>query len=661
MSIVRIVLLVVVLAAGAAAAVLWLAPGSSHSADGERIAVKQPEEVDAPEWLAGRRERQLATTNQLEVYHDFRFTDRVEESGIHFSHKIVDDAGKRWKMVHYDHGNGLAVADVDGDGYLDIYFTNQVGPNALYRNLGDGTFEDITHEAGVGLRDAISVAPSFADADNDGDPDLYVTTVRFGNHLFKNDGSGHFIDVSRASGLDYNGHSSGAVFFDYDRDGLLDLFLTNVGTYTTDRLAPIEGLTRFDDLDGSYEYYVGFEQDAFAGHLHEERTEPSRLYRNLGDNRFEDVSQETGLLDGSWSGDAVVIDANEDGWPDLYVLSMQGNDVFYENVEGRRFENRTAEYFPQTPYGAMGVTSLDFDNNGLMDLFVTDMHSDMWETDQFFDETRERDRPDTANVPTPEFLGTADGTNIFGNALFRNEGDGRFTEVAEEMGVETYWPWGVSSADLNADGYEDLFVTSSMNFPYRYMPNLLLLNNRGRGFLNSEFILGVEPRREGRTAKVWYEADCSVDADPICDSYDEDAQIDVWGSVGSRSSVVFDLENDGDLDIVTNDFNSEPMVLVSNLAEQKEDFSYLKVKLVGTESNRDGLGAIVRLRSDSLPVTKVMDGKSGYLSQSVQPLYFGLAGGVDAGATLEVIWPSGTRQIVDVPDGAGRLIELVEP
>ena len=147
--------------------------------------------------------------------------------------------------------------------------------------------------AGVAVPGKISVSASFADIDNDGDADLYVTTVRGGNMLFENDGHGRFRDISAASGLDYVGHSSGAVFFDYDRDGRLDLFLVNVGRYTTNTIAG----------DGAYKYYVGFE-DAFSGHLKPERAERSILYRNEGGNRFVDVSQRTGLMDTSWSGDA---------------------------------------------------------------------------------------------------------------------------------------------------------------------------------------------------------------------------------------------------------------------------------------------------------------------------------------------------------------------
>ena len=157
------------------------------------------------------------------------------------------------KPVHYDHGNGIAVADVDGDGLYDIYFVNQVGGNELWKNLGDGKFKNITKEAGVGLPDRISVTASFADIDNDGDQDLFVTSVRGGNVLFKNDGHGHFTDITKEAGVGLAAHSSGAVFFDYDNDGLVDLLLCNVGKYTSDERWP----------DGSY---VGL-QNAFFGHL----------------------------------------------------------------------------------------------------------------------------------------------------------------------------------------------------------------------------------------------------------------------------------------------------------------------------------------------------------------------------------------------------------
>src|SRR4029077_3981220 len=200
---------------------------------GEAVVDVPPVDVGA-DTLEARAAAERASLPRFKVDHDFRFTDRLPESGITFMNQVVEDAGKNYKAAHYDHGNGIAVADVDGDGLPDIYFVSQLGGNQLWKNLGNGRFRNITAEAGVAVPGKISVSATFADIDNDGDQDLYVTTVRGGNVLFENDGKGHFKDITTSSGLGYVGHSSSAVFFDYNRDGRLDLFLVNVGRYTTD-------------------------------------------------------------------------------------------------------------------------------------------------------------------------------------------------------------------------------------------------------------------------------------------------------------------------------------------------------------------------------------------------------------------------------------------
>jgi hypothetical protein len=198
-----------------------------------------------------------------------------------------------------------------------------------------------------------------------------------------------------------------------------------------------------------------------------------------------------------------------------------------------------------------------------------------------------------------------------------------------------------------------------MNYPYRYRSNILLLNNRGEQFLNSEFILGVEPRKDSLYAQPWFTIDCSGAEKGHKECKGQEGEVVFWSALGSRSSVIFDLDNDGDLDIVTNEFNNFPMVLVSNLSEQKTNLKYLKIKLTGTTSNRNGLGAQVKLTADGKSITKVMDGKSGYLSQSVYPLYFGLA---DAKTIekVEIFWPSGHVQILEGPFELNSMIEIVE-
>ena len=613
----------------------------------------EPEEAINPPWLAARREAQLKTVDKFKVVHDFSFTDGIEESGILFRNKIVDDVGKNYIPVHYDHGNGLAIADVDGDGNLDLYFVTQAGSNGLWRNLGNGRFEDITEQAGVAVENKIGVTASFADIDNDGDPDLYTTTVRGGNMLFENLGGGQFKDISQASGLNHNGHSSAAVFFDYNRDGLLDVYLTNVGKYTSDKVLTVTMEQARGEKEAEYKFFSGF-ADAFSGHLPEKkRSERSILFKNLGNNRFEDISKKVKLQDESWTGDASPVDFNQDGWIDLYVLNMQGDDQYYVNVKGEYFEKKSREVFPLTPWGAMGVNTFDFENDGDMDLFITDMHSDMSEQ---VGPARESYK---SRQQWPESMLLTQGKSIWGNAFYRNNGKGNFEEVSDQIGAENYWPWGISVGDLNADGFDDVFIASSMNFPFRYAVNSLLLNNQGSEFLSSEFILGVEPRPDGRFAEPWFELDCDGEDKDHALAKGRSGRAVIWSALGTRSSVMFDLDNDGDLDIVTNEFNSRPMVLISNLSEKHDKLNYLKVKLVGEKSNRDGLGAVVRVRTGSHTYMKVHDGQSGYLSQSLYPLYFGLneVTNVDE---IKVTWPSGNKQTVLGPIDVNRTIEVKE-
>ncbi len=599
---------------------------------------------DALGILKARKEAQLKTAGQFKVFHQFQFSDKLAESGITFENHIVDDAGKNYQKAHYDHGNGIAVADVDGDGLYDIYFLSQTGGNELWKNLGNGRFKNITEEAGVGVPGRISVSASFADIDNDGDPDLFVTTVRGGNLLFENDGHGHFHDITAQAGVAGSGmHSSGAVFFDYNRDGLLDLLVCNVGKYTGDQ-------------KGAQGQYLAL-PDAFSGHMFPERFEFPVLYKNLGHNRFQDVTSESGLKAVGWAGDATFTDLNGSGWPQVYVLNMMGANHFFENHEGK-FTEATKQYFPRTPWGAMGVKFFDYDNDGRLDLYVTDMHSDMWT-----EVGPEHEKEKAKNPPAADFLMGPQSSFVFGNALYHNLGENKFQEVSDRMGVENYWPWGPSVGDLNADGWDDIFIASSMNFPFRYGINSVLLNNRGEKFLDSEFLVGVEPRKGGATHKPWFDLDCShlpADAERYLKEpcQGQSGTITVMSSLGTRSAVIFDLDNDGDMDIVTNEFNAAPQLLLSNLAEQHA-IHWLKIKLVGTTSNRDGLGATVRVTAGGRTFMKFNDGKSGYLSQSSLPLYFGL-GDATKVERVEVDWPSGNKQIERQGLSANKMLVVTE-
>ncbi|HET7220100.1 MAG TPA: CRTAC1 family protein [Vicinamibacterales bacterium] len=624
-------------AAGATLIAARTAPAPPQQREAIRVV---PDGLQDTAWLQKLGEDQTKAASGLAAFHDFQFTDRLAESGITFRHRVVDDAGKAYKAAHYDHGNGIAVADVDGDGLLDIYFVNQVGGNQLWKNAGGGKFQDITAAAGVAVAGKVGVTASFADIDNDGDADLYATTVRGGNVLFENDGTGRFKDITAAAGLSYTGHSSGVVFFDYNRDGRLDLFLVNVGRYTTDTIA-----------GAGYQYYVAFE-DAFSGHLKPERAEPSILYRNEGGNRFADVSKQAGLVDLSWSGDASALDANDDGWPDLYIVNMQGDDQYYENVKGTRFVRKSRELFPRTSWGAMGIKVFDFNNDGRQDIFITDMHSDMSDMTG-----PERDHV-KSDMKWPESFRGTGKTSIWGNSFFVKEGANKYREASDAVGVESYCPWGPSVGDLNADGFDDAFIAAGMNYPERYMVNSVKLNDRGQRFVDAEFVVGVEPR-SGGVVTPWFLLDASGRDKDHRDAAGATGRLGIWGARGTRSSVIFDVDGDGDLDIVTNEFGTSPMVLTSNLSD-KTRLRYLAVRLAGTASNRSGLGAIVKVTAGKSTYTKVMDGNSGYLSHSVYPLYFGL-GAAASVESIEVTWPSGKKQTVAQPIKINSTIDVREP
>ena len=611
-------------------------------------------EIDYPspdpgiEALKARAAAQQWTRDDLQVPNDFTFSDRREESGITFHHHLPPEGKKHWMPVHYDHGSCVIAGDVDGDGLADLYFVTLVGENGLWRNRGDGTFEDVTAKAGVAVGDRVSMAASFADVDNDGDEDLFVTTIRLGDILFLNDGHGKFTDATAAAGVGHQGHSSTGTFFDYDRDGKLDMLLTNVGRFTT-------GERR---ADGSFPG-VG---DAFQGHLQPDRYEAHVLFHNEGGARFTDASKATGFDDASWAGDSSPVDLDGDLYPEVYLTNMQGDDRYWENQGGTKWVERSAERFPKTPWGTMGIKFFDFDNDGDMDLLLTDMHSDMSQEVGPADEQKKSEM-----LWSDEQL-QGGANNIFGNAFYENLGDGEFEEASDAMGLENYWPWGVSVADLNADGFEDVFITASMSYPFRYGIDSLLLNNRAKKFVDAEFLLGVEPRK-GDLHIPWFEIDCdSVNEDgsprrgadhdnPLCEH--RSGHHTVYGTRGTRGSVIFDLDGDGDLDIVTNEFNSRPRILISDLA-QKHPIHWLKVHLTGTRSNRDGLGAKVEVKVGDTVYTQVHDGKSGYMAQSALPLYFGLGEATKADR-VTVTWPSGEVQTLSEGLAANQQLEITEP
>ncbi|HVH67475.1 MAG TPA: CRTAC1 family protein [Gemmatimonadales bacterium] len=570
------------------------------------------------------------------------FQERAQEAGIAFRmHDLPKEQGEQFHINLYDHGSGLAVGDYDNDGREDIYFLNQLGGNALYRNMGDGSFVDVTEKAGVALRGRVSVAATFVDYDNDGWEDLYVTTTRGGNVLFHNRGDGTFEEVTAAAGLRYVGHSQAAVFFDYDNDGYLDLFLTNTGRWTTDT---------FDSATGAF---VG---KADLGTTMTTPKEFNRLYHNNGNGTFTDVTDRAGLRGRGWAGDAAVFDYDEDGFLDLFVPSMFGRGQLYHNSGHGTFTDVTAQTLGRTPYGAIGCKVFDYDGDGRLDLLVVDMHSDMWmglDAQHGSLELASRTQHQrflsplgpTVDETAPGFtttvralfakLGEDYNTLLFGNALYHNLGQGRFTETAVPAGLETLWPWGVATGDFDNDGNEDVFITSGMGYPFYYWPNQLMMNNGDGTFRDQAAALGIEP--------------------PLGGSYLEEKVGGKPAARSSRSAVVADLDGDGRLEIVTNNFNGPPYFFANHFPRR----NYVEFRLTGTKSNRDAIGAVVRLWAGNKVMVRQVNPAGGYLAQSTRVVHFGL-GDRSQVDSITIRWPRGIMQTLHNP-AINTLHEVREP
>lgn len=564
------------------------------------------------------------------------FEDATAAAGIAFRMEFLpDEQGENFKINLYDHGCGVAAADYDGDGDDDLYFVNQLGANALYRNDGGGKFTDVTDVAGnLGLADRICVSAVFNDIDNDGDQDLYVTSTRGGNALFRNEGAGRFVDATESSGTGWVGHSQGATFFDADGDGDLDLLVTNTARWTSDAFHPRD------------RYFLGVSS---LIELVESPVEYNEFFRNRGDGTFERRTQEANLLGVGWGGDTAVFDFDEDGDQDLFVGNMFGRSVLYRNDGKGHFSDVTGEVLGRTPWGTVGCKPFDYDGDGRLDLFVVDMHSDMWipfdlEPSEV-EEHRKYKGFHGKLLETPDFDPKKEqlfayktridyATVFFGNGLYRNLGGGRFEETSDRAGVETFWPWGIASGDFDADGYEDAFLPTGMGFPFFFWRSPLL-RNRGDGtFEEISAAAGINPPPGGPHVGP------KVRGRPA--------------SRSARSAATSDFDGDGRLDLVVNNFNDRPNLYINRWPAP----NFVGFRLRGVHSNRDAVGAVVRIQVGGRTLVRQVDAAGGYLAQSSKTLHFGL-GKATRVDRCEVRWPNGRVQTLSGVE-VNRIHSVVE-
>jgi hypothetical protein len=513
---------------------------------------------------------------------EVHFTDITEKAGINFRH--VSSPEK--KYIVESMSGGVALFDYDNDGYLDIYLVNsltvdlvkskQKTRSLLYHNNGDGTFSDVTDKAGVGdIGWGMGVA--IGDYDNDGFDDIYVTCLG-PNHLLRNSGKGTFTDVTQSAGVTDPRWSTGASFVDYDNDGKLDLFVSNYVDFDVNNL-PEFGKGRSCQFKG-VPVQCGPRGLKGAG---------DSLYHNNGNGTFTDVSKKAGVsdADGYYGLGVICSDFDEDGLVDIYVANdSTPNFLYHNNGDGTfkdiGFSSGMAVNENGSEQGSMGVTLGDYDHDQRLDMFITNFDDDY-------------------------------------NTLYHDDGKGSFTDVSYAAKVAEvslpYVGWGTQFFDYDNDGWVDLLVVNGHVYPqlpsYRQR-NFVHHNNQDGTFTEVGMQLGA-PFAEKRTG---------------------------------RGAAFGDIDNDGDVDVVINNLDGPPLVLRNDGGNANNS---VLIKTIGLKSNRDGVGARIKVVAGELTQIGEVHSGDSYLSQSDMRLHFGLAKATKIDL-VEVHWPSGA---VDKVTGLG--------
>jgi hypothetical protein len=507
-------------------------------------------------------------------------------------------------------GASVSVADFDGDGRPDLYFTNsRFGePNALYRNRGDGTFEDVAAAAGLAdlnrAGEGVSMGAIWGDVDNDGREDVLV--YRYGYlALYRNVDGHHFEDITERAGLRRWVNSNGAIWLDYDRDGLLDLYVT---TYFRD--VDLWHLTSTRIMHNSFEYATNGGKNL--------------LFHNLGNGRFEDVTDRMGVGSTRWTLSAASADVNGDGWPDIYLANDYGPEELFLNDRGRRFVPAPAGLASESKSG-MSVALGDAFNRGRLDAFVT-------------------------NISEPGYL--FQNNNLRVNELREA---GRFRNVAEGAIADAGWAWGAQFGDLNNDGANELFVANGFisadsTKSYWYAMSKIAGAN-GQLFEDAASWPAF-----GTTSLSGYERSRVYLNRGVAGWVDVAKQVGVTDRFDGRAVALADLSNRGAEDVIVANQN-QPAVLYRDYPDSANH--WIAFNLIGTRSNRSAIGAEVLLEAPDLVQRRVVDGGSGFASQNDRRPHFGL-GAREWVDRVTVFWPSGTRQVITRPP-IDRFVTITEP
>ena len=575
------------------------------------------------------------------------------ETGITFENVVTE--AQFIENSHYLNGSGVAVGDVDGDGRVDIYFAGMDGPNELWRNLGGWKFEEVAEEAGVAAEGRFSTGAVFADVDGDRDLDLLVNALGGPNALFVNDGTGHFTDGTEAAGLASTLGSMSMTLADIEGDGDLDLYVVNNKVATVQDLFPPDVLQPrniyvqtedgFEVLPEWREHYtLGEVQGGMVPRL--ELAEPDRLYLNDGTGAFTPVSFTDGrFLDEAgeplaeapleWGLAARFHDMDGDGDPDLYVCNdFHSPDHIWINDGNGHFRMLPPLAMRSTSFASMGVDFSDVDRDGRTDFFVVEMLSR---------EQHLRMKQASGGVPDPQFAGRIDNRpQKPRNTFYLNRGDGTWAEAAQYAGIDASgWSWGAAFLDVDLDGYEDLLIGTG-----HFYDAMDKDAAQRTGPIDWRQRLLVFPPLRLPNVAFRNRGDAT---------FEEVGE--AWGFAGeediSHGMAAADLDEDGDLDLVTNRLGA-----VTGVYRNEGRGPRLAVRLRGRTPNTDGVGTRIRVSGGALPPqTKEIAAGHAYLSGSEALASFAAAEGE---MSIDVTWRSGAVSRVDGVR-ANRVYEIDEP
>ncbi|NOY36122.1 MAG: VCBS repeat-containing protein [Chlorobi bacterium] len=545
---------------------------------------------------------------------------------VDFTNKLTET--EQFNIIEYlyfNNGAGVAAGDINNDGLTDLYFTANQLPDKLYLNKGNLRFEDITEKAGVAGTGDWKTGVTMADVNGDGFLDIYVCHVgnykgiRGKNELFINQGNLTFQEEAHAYGLDFQGFSTQAAFFDYDMDGDLDMYLLNHSVHTSRSYGGVA---------------LRLEQDVRAG---------DRLYRNdeaEGKRVFHDVTSRAGIFSSQigYGLGVNICDINNDGFPDIYVSNdFHENDYLYINNGNGTFSERLTDFIAHTSRSSMGNDVGDFNNDGLLDIIVLDM---LPEEEKIQKQSGGEDDYQLFELK----LKYGYYYQFVRNTLQLNLGGGLFSEIGRLAGIyATDWSWSPLFCDVDNDGWKDLFITNGIYRRANDLDYVKFLTGNNRYF----------PAKDNRNVpdRVLYE---KMPLYPnINYLYHNNGDLTftnkakAWGFETrsySNGSTYADLDNDGDLDLIVNNINDKAFIYRNN-AEKRLNNHYLSVKFKGDGLNTRGIGARVTLFWNGRKQVAEQFATRGFMSATSDVLHFGL-GQVNLIDSLVVRWPDRSEQII---------------